>query len=72
MLDGLLHRFAALLRGEDRTDGEEAEGDASRFLPSVLDASVRYAHGQNNSAGEREIAKISDEAARREERLRRK
>lgn len=70
MVRGILDWFTALLGGDEQADSDEAE--KSRFLPSVLDSSVRYAHGQNNPDGEREIAKINREAQRREGQLRRK
>lgn len=69
MIRGILDWFTVLFSSNE-DDSEEAE--KSRFLPSVLDASVRYAHGQNNSSGEREIAKINEEAQQREDQLRRK
>jgi len=48
-------------------DAETEDGDDSRFVPSVLDASVRYAHGQSNTGLDQEIADIDDEARRLEE-----
>ncbi len=63
MLCGVLHRLAARFRDdEDAVDEEEAE---TRFIPSVLDASVRYAHGGDNT-GERELNKMQEEAQRLE------
>lgn len=53
MVRGILDWFTALFSSDQHDDSEEAKG--SRFLPSVLDASVRYIHGQNNSSGERQI-----------------
>ncbi len=64
MLRGVLHRLAAhFSKDEDAVGGED---DETRFIPSVLDASVRYAHGGANT-GERELIKMQEEARRLEE-----
>lgn len=47
-------------------DAVDEEEDETRFIPSVLDASVRYAHGRDNT-GERELIKMQEEAQRLEE-----
>lgn len=46
-------------------DGEETED--SRFVPSVLDASVRYAHGMSDSGAERELAQLEERGEQLEE-----
>ena len=48
-------------------DEENEEADDSRFIPSVLDASVRYAHGMGNSDAQREFAQIEEQAKQLEE-----
>lgn len=58
MLRRLLDWVAARL-GHQKDDEEPSE--THRFVPSVLDASVRYAHGESASAGEREIADLEAE-----------
>jgi hypothetical protein len=63
VVSGLLTRLVARLRGDEPTDDEAATD--SRFVPSVLDASVRQAHGADE-AGEREIARVQEEAQRLE------
>jgi len=55
---------ARLASGEDE---DTAESENSRFVPSVLDASVRYAHGQSQTGLDKEIADIEDEARRLED-----
>lgn len=49
-------------------DGEEADEqrEDTRFVPSELDESVRYAHGGGSEA-ERELAAIQEEARELEE-----
>ncbi|MFA1612383.1 hypothetical protein [Halobellus rubicundus] len=42
--------------------GDESRG--SRFVPSVLDWSVRYGHGGADAEADRELARVSDEADR--------
>jgi len=64
MLRGVLNWLAA--RSSSDEDVVDEEEDGSRFIPSVLDASVRYAHGGNDT-GERELIKIQEEAQRLEE-----
>lgn len=50
-------------------NNEEDKEDDSRFVPSVLDASFRYAHG--GSAGvDDELAEMEDHAQRLEEQQR--
>jgi hypothetical protein len=56
MIGGLLARLVHRLRSDD--DG--------RFVPSPLDASVRYAHGGGGDDVERELDEIRDEAERLE------
>jgi hypothetical protein len=62
-------RLKSLVRrlrpSEDSEDGEE-EDDDSRFIPSLLDASVRYAHG-GTSGAEGELAQIEEKANQLEE-----
>ena len=62
MIGGLLARFVHRLRSDD--DGTESDG--ARFVPSPLDASVRYAHGGGGDDVERELDEIRDEAKRLE------
>lgn len=50
-------------------EGEDESADTP-FVPSVLDASVRYAHGTSNTGVEREMATIRDEARRLEDQRR--
>ena len=70
MFHGLLTRLTARFRGERDADDEATED--GRFIPSVLDASVRYSHGGSNPEGDREIAQIDDEAQRLSEHQRKK
>jgi len=58
MLRGALQWLGARL-GRDGSD-EADESDDSRFVPSVLDASVRYAHGGSNTGLESEMAQIEE------------
>jgi hypothetical protein len=62
MIGGLLARLVHRLRSDD--DGTESDG--ARFVPSPLDASVRYAHGGGGDDVERELDEIRDEAERLE------
>jgi hypothetical protein len=72
MLRALLNRlYAAADRVSGRTGGD-AEDDGSRFVPSELDASVRYAHGGSGDEIDRELADIEEEARRLDENTRRK
>lgn len=64
---GLLGWFAAHFRSSEDTTDEE-----SRFVPSALDWSVRYAHGGSNAEAEREIASIEDQARQMEKQQRKK
>ncbi|WP_336002158.1 hypothetical protein [Halorientalis halophila] len=48
-------------------DGDDEESADSRFVPSVLDASVRYAHGGANTGAEREIAHLQAKGEELEE-----
>lgn len=65
MIRGVLNWLAG--RFGSARDASEKSSENIRFLPSVLDASVRYAHGGNNSEGERSIADIKEEARRLEQ-----
>ncbi|MEF8840869.1 MAG: hypothetical protein V5A62_04495 [Haloarculaceae archaeon] len=65
----MFRRILAWLRGcsgDDEPDTESGERD-SRFVPSPLDRSVRYAHGGNDEL-DREIADVTDRAREFEER----
>lgn len=64
VIGGLLARLVHRLRSDDA----EAASDDSRFPPSPLDASVRYAHGGSGDEVERELDEIRDEAERLDER----
>lgn len=66
VLNWLIGRFGS----DEDIDDEKSED--TRFIPSVLDSSVRYSHGGGNIEGDREIAKINDEAQRIEEQQRKK
>ena len=69
MFRGVLNWLAARFRSEAETDEVEAEDkepEDTRFVPSVLDASVRYAHGGSNTGLECEMAEIEEEARRLE------
>lgn len=70
MFRGLLTRLTARFKDDRAADDEETEDD--RFIPSVLDSSVRYSHGGNNPEGDREIAHIEEEAQRLSEHQRKK
>jgi hypothetical protein len=73
MLRAVLTRLRAATRGFSAGDDADGEADdASRFVPSALDASVRYAHGGNGDEIDRELAEIEDEARRIDEHSRRK
>ena len=48
MIGGLLARLVHRLRSDDGTESDDA-----RFVPSPLDASVRYAHGGGGDEAER-------------------
>jgi hypothetical protein len=49
--------------GDDGGDDDDDDG-ASRFVPSELDGSVRYAHGGSGDEIDRELADIEEEARR--------
>ncbi len=70
MFRGLLARLTAHIKQHSAADDEE--GENSRFIPSVLDFSVRYSHGGSNPGGDREIAQIQEEAQRLSEYHRKK
>lgn len=70
MLRGVLNWLTVRFGGDEDADNEESED--TRFTPSVLDLSVRYSHGGSNTGGDREIAKIEDEAQRLAEQQRKK
>lgn len=65
MIRGVLKRLITWVSGNE--DAGDDNGEDARFTPSILDASVRYAHGGSNPTGEREIAKVEEEARRLEE-----
>ncbi len=63
MIRGALQRLGARLGLAEAADGDEPdESDSSRFVPSALDASVRYAHGGSNTGLESEIAQMEKKA----------
>lgn len=68
MLGGVRRWLTARLGSDDDTADEESAN--TRFVPSVLDASVRYAHGGGSTEGEREITTMQEEARRLEEQRR--
>lgn len=70
MFRGLLTRLTARFKGDRAADDEVTEN--GRFIPSVLDSSVRYSHGDSNPEGDREIAQIEEEAQRLSEHQRKK
>lgn len=70
MLRGVLSRLTARFGSDEDADDDESED--TRFIPSVLDSSVRVSHGGDNIEGDREIAKIEDEAERLAEQRRKK
>jgi hypothetical protein len=51
-------------------EGGDGEADRSRFVPSPLDASVRFAHGSSRSEVDRELSRIHGDARSVEERQR--
>jgi|AntRauTorcE11898_2_1112593.scaffolds.fasta_scaffold141233_2 hypothetical protein len=61
MLSGILQRLGI------RSDEAEEASDDSRFVPSVLDASVRAAHGGGGAEAEREIAQLQAKGEELEE-----
>lgn len=70
MFRDFLTRLTVRFRGDRDSDDEEMESD--QFIPSVLDSSVRYSHGGSNPEGDREMAKIKQEAQRLSEHQRKK
>jgi hypothetical protein len=70
MLRGVLNRLTIHFGGDKDADDEASE--SPRFIPSVLDASVRYSHGGSNTEGNREIANIEEEAQKLAEQQRKK
>lgn len=64
MLRSVLARLAARVGRDGDADGESGD---SRFVPSVLDRSVRYAHGGGGDEAERELAAVEERARRIEE-----
>ena len=70
MLRGVLNRLTIHFGGNEDADDEKSED--TRFIPSVLDSSVRYSHGGSNTEGNREIAKIEEEAQKLAEQQRKK
>lgn len=55
--------------GSDEDANDEGTED-TRFIPSELDVSVRYAHGGSNTEVECELANIEDKARRLEDQYR--
>jgi hypothetical protein len=55
---------------DDSNDADDSDADAdddgARFIPSVLDASVRSAHGESDD-GRREIADVQEEGRKLED-----
>lgn len=70
MFRGVLKWMVAHFYTEKGADDNETE--STRFIPSILDASVRYAHGMNNTGVKGEIARIKDQAQPLEEQQRNK
>lgn len=61
MVRGALHWLGARLRLVEMVDSDDSgDSDTSRFVPSVLDASVRYAHGGSKPGLESEIAQLEE------------
>ena len=76
MLRAVLNRVRVAVgrvvgRGGDDADGGSAGDDTSRFVPSALDASVRYAHGGGGDEIDRELADIEENARRLDDHTRR-
>lgn len=65
MIRRVLSRLAA--RWDDEGEVEDERADRSRFVPSRLDSSVRYAHGDSAEAIDREMARIETRAELLEE-----
>lgn len=68
MFRGVLKWIVAQFHNEKGADDNETEN--TRFIPSILDASVRYAHGMSNTGVEGEIARIKEQAQPLEEQQR--
>jgi hypothetical protein len=73
MIRALLRRLGsrfgidAVDASNDADDSDaDADDDGARFRPSVLDASVRSAHGESDD-GRREIADVQEEGRKLEE-----
>lgn len=67
----MLRRALEWLAGHFDADADPDTGDEDTgFVPSLLDRSVRYAHGGNDS-GKRELAHIRERAETLEEQRRR-
>ena len=69
MVSGILAWLRARFGSDDGELDEESEAtrdesDAGGFAPSVLDASVRYAHGDSGTGLEGELASLEEEAER--------
>ena len=66
MIRGVLQKLGGrlgLIEAAAADDPDESgESDDSRFVPSVLDASVRYAHGGSRTGLESEIAQMEEKA----------
>ncbi|WP_424018729.1 hypothetical protein ACOZ4N_04420 [Halorientalis pallida] len=63
MIRGALQRLGIRLGLADATGSDDSDDpDQSRFVPSALDASVRYAHGGSNTGLESEIAQMEEKA----------
>ena len=68
MFRRVLDWFTARSGGTDETDAEEKA--ETKFVPSPLDASVRFAHGMRSGGAERELADVEEKARLLEERRR--
>lgn len=65
---GMLRSALEWLSARVGSDGGESDDDEDdRFVPSVLDASVRYAHGGSSTGIEREIADVKQQAQQLED-----
>ena len=61
----MLRRILRRLRARFETGAEDDNGD-DRFVPSELDASVRYAHGGSRETVEGELGDVVEQAAQLE------
>ncbi|MFB6293353.1 MAG: hypothetical protein ABEH60_03735 [Halonotius sp.] len=59
-----------LQRFRRRFGSGDDDSDDSRFVPSPLDLSVRYAHGSGDSEAGREIRRIQEQAEQFDDRHR--